>query len=117
MDDNTPPPGIRPLMHEPNRLWPWVFRQHQVWVDVNGSEHEIESMPLEYVENVIGFCVRRALWIYVLVEHDDEDVDTPELEWGAEGDDGLSLLHAADWLEATPLMQALRRRFDRRSTT
>jgi hypothetical protein len=106
---------IRPFMHEPNRLWPWVFRQHQVWVDVNGSEHEIESMPFEYVENVIGFCLRRAVWIYVLVEHEDEDdASAPELEWAAEGDDRLLMVHAAHWLQETPLMRALRRRLDRR---
>jgi hypothetical protein len=114
MDNDMPRPGIRPLMHEPNRLWPWVFRQHQVWVDINGTEHEIESMPVDYVENVIAFCLRRALWIYVLVEHEDEDAGAPEVEWGAESGDRLLWVHAAHWLQETPLMRALRRRLDER---
>ena len=100
-------------MHEPNRLWPWVFRQHQVWVDINGTEHEIESMPLDYVENVVGFCVRRAVWIYALVASEDAEVDVCDLEWGPQGDDRLLIVHAAAWLEETPLMRALRRRLAR----
>lgn len=98
-------------MHEPNRLWPWVFEQHQVWVDVNGTEHEIESMPLDYVENVIRFCRRRAVSIYVLVadgrDHEgslDMESDEPPLSVGIDFN---------GWLEQTPLMRALRRRLDR----
>ena len=110
-----PRPGIRPLMHEPNRLWPWVFRQHQVWVDINGSEHEIESMPLDYVDNVIGFCIRRAMWIYLLVAGSDGDDDEGELsEWRAASDDRDLIIRRVAWLEATPLMRALRRRVELR---
>jgi hypothetical protein len=107
---NETPPGIRPLIHEPNRLWPWVFRQHQVWVDINGSEHEIESMPFEYVENVIGFCRQRAVWIYVLASDDDEE-DALHSETGTTD---LVVIDFIAWLEATPLMRALRRRLARR---
>jgi hypothetical protein len=56
----TPPRGFRPHRHPVNRAHPWVFSQHQVWVDYWGNEHEIESMPLEYVENVITFLRERA---------------------------------------------------------
>ncbi|MDX6465364.1 MAG: hypothetical protein QOI27_404 [Gaiellaceae bacterium] len=115
MDINTPRPGIRPLMHEPNRLWPWVFRQHQVWVDINGSEHEIESMPRDYVANVIRFCRGRAVWIYLLVEHEGEDDLKPEWEEAEAERDALSI-DFARWLEATPLMRALRRRVERPKT-
>ena len=101
-------------MHEPNRLWPWVFAQHQVWVDVRGTEHEIESMPLDYVQNVIRFCRRRAVWIYLLVADDlydgellDAERDNPTLPAGME---------FIIWLEQTPLMRALRRRIDRPRT-
>lgn len=111
MGDDTASRGIRPHMHEPNRLWPWVFAQHQIWVDVHGTEHEIESMPLDYVQNVIRFCRRRAVWIYVLAADDrddeellDEGADEPTLP------DGIDF---NDWLEQTPLMRALRRRLDR----
>jgi hypothetical protein len=111
MDDDSVRRGVRPHMHEPNRLWPWVFQQHQVWVDVHGNEHEIESMSLDYVENVIRFCHRRAFSIYVLVSRsgDDEelfDEESEELAFSTAVD-----LHA--WLEQTPLMRALRRRIER----
>jgi len=112
MDNEMPRPGIRPLMHEPNRLWPWVFRQHQVWVDINGSEHEIESMPLDYVDNVIGFCIRRAIWIYLLVGESDDDGDLSE--WHSAADDHDLIIRRVAWLEATPLMRALRRRVEPR---
>lgn len=64
------PPGVRPVLHEPDRLWGWVFGQHQVWVDRHGSEHEIDSMPIAYVRNVIAFCQLRAVRIRQLVEID-----------------------------------------------
>jgi hypothetical protein len=111
MDDDNARGGIRPQMHEPNRLWPWVFSQHQVWVDVHGTEHEIESMPLDYVENVIRFCRRRAVWIYDLVadERDHEELLDDE------GNDAAyaARINFIGWLEETPLMRALRRRLDR----
>jgi hypothetical protein len=113
MDDDTPRLGIRPLMHEPNRLWPSVFRQHQVWVDINGTEHEIESMPVHYVENVIGFCIRRAVSIYLLAaEIDGEDGDP--LGCHAAADDRDLMIRMVAWLETTPLMRALRRRLEPR---
>lgn len=105
--------GIRPLMHEPNRLWPWVFRQHQVWVDINGSEHEIESMPRDYVANVIRFCRRRAVWIYVLVETERYDEEMEELdEEDRRRDVDPLAIDFVGWLEETPLMRALRRRLE-----
>jgi hypothetical protein len=116
MDKDTHRRGIRPLLHEPNRLWPWVFRQHQVWVDVNGSEHEIESMPLDYVENVIRFCRRRAVWIYVLIETEEDNSNTEatdEINETAQRDDGTIPIDFVSWLEGTPLMRALRRRLRR----
>jgi hypothetical protein len=111
MDNDAPRRGIRPHMHEPNRLWPWVFEQHQVWVDVHGDEHEIECMPRDYVENVIRFCRGRAVWIYVLVSSHGDDEELLDEE-----DADLTLLDGIDfngWLEGTPLMRALRRRLDR----
>jgi hypothetical protein len=101
-------------MHEPNRLWPWVFLQHQVWVDINGSEHEIEWMSFDYARNVIVFCRRRAVWIYALVMEDELFDDPLEGEPNAKLDNPLSVDVAA-WLEATPLMRALTRRLDRAS--
>jgi hypothetical protein len=46
--DETPPQRRR-QRHPPNELPPWVFFQHQVWVDRSAVEHEIESMPLHNV--------------------------------------------------------------------
>ncbi|HEX4680490.1 MAG TPA: hypothetical protein VH210_14925 [Gaiellaceae bacterium] len=111
MDDKASRRGIRPDMHEPNRLWPWVFAQHQVWVDVHGAEHKIESMPLDYVENVIQFCRGRAVRIYVLAADDAGREELSDEEGGDQGAPGL--IDFIDWLERTPLMRALRRRLDR----
>lgn len=111
-------PGLRPHCHPPDSLWGWVFVQHQVWVDYWGNEHEIGSMPLDYVANVIGFCEERAERIHTIVTLDalcnvlaallagDRD-----FAWQA---DQLSLAEEEplDWLQRTPLLQALARRSD-----
>jgi len=52
--------GVRPEPHPPNKLAAWVFRQHKVWVDTNGTEYEIESMPRDHARCVLRFCDRRA---------------------------------------------------------
>lgn len=106
-DPATLPPsarrGVRLHQHEPDRLWPWVFGQHQVWVDIHGHEHEIDLMPSAYVENVIGFCRTRALLIWALCVAEDEELFRRDLP------DDLGS-YARDWLEATPLMLALHHR-------
>lgn len=111
-------PGVRLNIHPPDHMWAWVFRQHQVWVDRHGSEHEIESMDTQYVENVIRFCRERAAQIHALVyvERVGEAV-TLMLRGGSAEDAQGSLEDAPDpdadpegWLETTPLMLALRRR-------
>jgi hypothetical protein len=61
------PPGLRPRLHTPDRLYGWVFLQHQVWVDYWGNEHEIDSMHANYRTNVIAFCEQRAERIQEIV--------------------------------------------------
>jgi hypothetical protein len=78
-------------------------------VDIHGTEHEIESMPTDYVENVIRFCRRRAVWIYVLVADDRDDDELLD----EETDELPQEIDFNGWLELTPLMRALRRRLDR----
>jgi hypothetical protein len=121
MDNNTHRPGVREHMHEPDHMWPWVFRQHQVWVDFHGSEHEIESMSLDYVENVIKFCGERADKIRVLV-YVDWVTRALELALNGAGVEGARTALELEpditalpeeWLETTPLMIALRRRLER----
>ena len=112
MDEIPPSPPRR--RHRPDELAPWVFLQHQVWVDRWGAEHEIESMPLDYVQAVIRFCHAQAHRILTMVAvdpwlqatHSDAcmvDSDQP-LDWAFEDET------ANEWLERTPLMIALRRR-------
>jgi hypothetical protein len=108
-------PGLRPHVHEPNHLWPWVFDQDEVWVDYWGNEHEIALMNLSYVEHVVSFCRERAtrIWLLDLAETVAlvEELDDPDeieeavaeyLELGYETDDPI------DWLEQTPVISALR---------
>jgi hypothetical protein len=120
MDNNESGPGVRLHVHEPDHLWPWVFRQHQVWVDFHGSEHEIESMTLLYIGNVIAFCRERAEQIRTLV-YIDWVARALELALNGAGVEGARAALEAEpeitgdpeeWLEATPLMLALRRRIE-----
>jgi hypothetical protein len=120
MDNNDSSPGVRVHMHEPDHMWPWVFRQHQVWVDFHGSEHEIESMTRLYVRNVIAFCRERAEKIRVLV-YIDWVARALELALNGAGVEGARAALEAEpeiegdpeeWLESTPLMLALRRRLE-----
>ena len=100
--------------HPPDELPPWVFLQHQVWVDWAGVEHEIESMPLDYVQAVIRFCHVRAHRILTMVTVElwirrrrlGECLIDPSgpLDWASEDES------ANEWLERTPVMAALRRR-------
>jgi hypothetical protein len=104
-------------LHEPNVLHSWVFLQHQVWVDRDGTEHEIESMDLDYVRNVIAFCERQSARIAALVMLDlaeqvlrailRDDIDLLDRWAPMFGDDDLP---PNEFLAATPLMCALRRR-------
>jgi hypothetical protein len=112
----APPLGLRPHRHPPNHLHGWVFVQRKVWVDYWGNEHEIESMPLDYVANVIRFCEERAERIHTIVSFDalcdvlvDLLVDGTDFARHAKR---LSLgeEEPLDWLRRTPLLQALERR-------
>lgn len=117
--------GQRRRRHEPGRLHPWVFRQHQVWVDRHGVEHEIESMPRDYVRNVMGFCERNAWRVWWAVASDDllDDIERVTELANVEPENArLQLLSVIEdfgreasrdpieWLQATPLHAALRRR-------
>lgn len=113
MDDSRGPRRRHPA----DELAPWVFLQHQVWVDQSGVEHEIESMDFPYVQAVISFCHGQANRILTIVSIElwrrrwsfgVPMVDVPDpLEWSPSEED------ASGWLERTPLMVALRRREDR----
>ena len=122
LDSGSPEhrPGVRAGLHEPDRLWPWVFAQHQVWVDIHGSEHEIELMPPDYLRNVIAFCQLRATLIRQLVEFDQLAEALASVIQG-QSEAAVALyaeltdrrpMHDEDWLQETPLLRALRRSLD-----
>jgi hypothetical protein len=111
--------GVRPEQHPPNRLAAWVFRQHQVWVDLNGAEHEIESMPRDYVRRVLGFCELRAERIkqILLLDAHLEGRELQLIEGRiAEGHRkmvealGIWIVDPAELLEQLPVLRALRER-------
>lgn len=120
MDINENRPGVREHMHEPDHMWAWVFRQHQVWVDFHGTEHEIESMALDYVANVVNFCRERAetARAHVYIDWVARALELALTGAGVEG--ARAALEAEpeiegdpeEWLESTPLMLALRRRLE-----
>ena len=57
-----------------------------MWVDYYGNEHEIESMPLDYVRNVIDGAVRVAASALTLVAqgNDPEGATQSALEASVE---------------------------------
>lgn len=120
-------PGLHPRLHEPNRLWPWVFGQDEVWVDYWGNEHEIKHMASDYLANVIEFCRRQALRIALIVAYaelfEDESPGaagtTRELEelyqHLLEADKSRRRAEIAErWLGTTELVRALRAEIARR---
>ena len=115
--DDPKPKGLHVHQHPSNRLHAWAFLQHQVWVDYWGNEHEIESMPIEYVENVIAFCRGQAAGIRLQIAlsaaaealslckagSEEEARQWFDLALSVQGD-------PVESLEQTPLFRALRRR-------
>ena len=111
-------PGLRAHRHPPDHLRGWVFVQRHIWVDYWGNEHEIGSMPLDYIANVIHSCEERAERIHTIVMLDAlcsvlaaQLAGDRDFAWQA---DQLSLAEEEpfDWLRRTPLLQALARRSD-----
>lgn len=105
-------PGMRAHRHPQNRLRPSVFLQHQIWIDYWGNEHEIESMPLDYIENVIGFCLAQSERIKFLValELAERVIFDPASARTPETAEFLFERSAEEWLWTTPLLRALDRR-------
>ena len=94
-----------------------MFEQHQVWVDGWGNEHEIESMSVEYAENVIAYCRRRLGTVLWLVTGDAFYSALERLENG-ETEQAVRILYELPtskaelpaWFESLPVIAALRRR-------
>ena len=120
-DETTP-------RHTPGVMPRWVFRQHQVWIDKRGVEHEIETMPLAAVETVLAFCRKRASLICAMVAAGREDERAAELDrrsreaFGEAFEEALTRAHqelvevedeTRAWLEQQPLLLALERRRER----
>jgi hypothetical protein len=113
-------PGLRAHQHPPNQLHPWVFMQHQVWVDYWGNEHEIESIDADYAANIIRFCEAQATRIALIVAMQlaaelcaavPEEVElSTEMRGHLLGED------AVIWLQETPLIRALKRRARREAS-
>lgn len=96
-----------------------VFDQARYWVDRYGNPHEISEMSLEYVENVIIMLSGRSAEFYsvsmlrsALQMLGDISLGRPNGDLLAceVGGGELGELAPDVWLEATPLMRALRRR-------
>ena len=121
-DDDNLWPGELPFthwgQHPPGTLDLRVFWQTVWWVDIHQQPHRISSeMSDLYVANVIGFLHRHRDYYYLATVHRavvtligdallgrPPNLDRFVQQTGATRPD----LTAADWLEATPLMRALR---------
>jgi len=114
--------GLRPHRHPPDRMRAWVYLQHQVWVDYWGNEHEIESMQLDYIENVIRFSEKQVERIAFLITLDlliasghlllglgdasQQTLDEARIALERCTENGVSI----SWLHTLPLLRALNRR-------
>lgn len=93
----------------PFEQWDWigygkidlrVFVQDRWWVDVRRVPHEIAEMSIEYLTNVAAMLVRLA------DQHHSAFVLSRDWDEAAQ----VVLMEPLEWMEATVLMQALRRR-------
>lgn len=119
-------PGELPFtawgQHEPGVLDLRVLQQAIWWVDFHQRPHRLVDMADDYVRNVIHFLERdvdyffaatqRAELLQRLGDHLLGRRSTSEIA-EALGAPPLSALTPTEWLEATPLMRALRRRASR----
>jgi hypothetical protein len=93
------------------------------WVDVEDRPHRLAEMTDEYLSNVIGHLLVHAdtyrTWWQVGVTHDDT-ATVAEGRWAAElvarsaGAPAPWEITSAAWLEAAPLVRALRAELRRR---
>lgn len=99
-----------------------VFDQAAWWVDIAQQPHRLEDMSDDYVANVIRFLLvdagyfhRQTLLRELLQTYGDLLLGrTPaDLVARSAGVPRTSDLTPVQWLEATPLMRALRHRADR----
>jgi hypothetical protein len=107
-------PGLRAHRHPPNRLHLWALDQHQVWVDLYGNEHEIESMRLDDVESALARLLEHACFMHTLRVC---DLYLEAIERSLEGDNSgtarleeaehLEELDPVEWLEGSSLVRAL----------
>ncbi len=77
-----------------------VFVQDRWWVDVRRVPHEIAEMSIEYLTNVAAMLVRLA------DQHHSQFVLSRDWEEAAQ----VVLMEPLEWMEATVLMQSVRRR-------
>lgn len=136
-------PGCYPPSPVPSdaRLWPFelpftafghfgedmldlrVFDQDTYWVDRLGAPHLLAEMSRDYLQNVITFLVdlreqyfadtQRRMFIQSLGDQLLFDEPAADVLAAAVGGPSWSELTAQTWLEATPLMRALRRNLRR----
>lgn len=111
--------GLRSHVHPTNRLHGWVFLQQRVWVDYWGNEHEIGSMPIDYVGNVIRFCEQGVRGVQTVVVIEVACAVGLRLAGIGQGPTPLELLivsqveqatsapAALAWLHQLPLLQIL----------
>lgn len=96
-----------------------VFDQDVWWVDIGQRPHRLTEMPWSYITNVVAFLARDAeyffhetmrrgvlqIWGDLLLGRVPTDLVVHSL-----GAPALTDLTPSQWLEATPLMRALRAR-------
>lgn len=84
---------------------PETFRQDEHWIDAAGRKHQLDDMPKDYLANVLSYSIDRAEYLYALDKGQE-----PVLGFGVDDAGFGYFAEAYDWLEATPLIRAIKLR-------
>lgn len=80
-----------------------TYQQDQYWIDGGGTKRQLDDMTQDHLSNVLSYSMDRAEYLYALDKGErsvlGRGVDDAGFGYFAE---------AYDWLESTPLIQAIK---------
>lgn len=102
-----------PMTHEPGTLNLSTLSQSDYWVDRHGNEHALTDMTASYLASVLGFLRQRAVRLYQMeCNRQEMSLIAAVTEGWDNGVDAIAPRQspeaAADWLENTSLVRAIR---------
>jgi hypothetical protein len=86
--------------HQAKKFHVWVIDQTDIWIDIRGTEHSLNDMPESYLEAVLQFLQHNASRFCLL--HWDGFFEELPLEPDEDFHET-----AQEWINHSPLMQAI----------